>query len=167
MPPRPVYHWKSFWIGSLMVAFLAWAWRDSMYFSSHLKWGEFDAGNGAGGLYVWRHGSAPRSGSRPPPEWTRSEWPDDFRKSIAPSAFVAPLICRGRDLSLEDLDPNVAEPPALRDKLEFMIRYGHRDYWAIFLPHWLVLLVIAAPWSGFLVWRVLKQRRHTESNQSH
>jgi hypothetical protein len=30
MSPRPLYRWKSFWIGLFILAFLAWAWVGSM-----------------------------------------------------------------------------------------------------------------------------------------
>ena len=30
MKPRPVYRWKSFWLGVLMFAFLVWSWMRSM-----------------------------------------------------------------------------------------------------------------------------------------
>jgi hypothetical protein len=29
MTPRPIYRWKSFWLGLFVACFLAWAWRDS------------------------------------------------------------------------------------------------------------------------------------------
>ena len=34
MPPRPLYRWKSFWLGVFMLGFLAWAWCDSFRFES-------------------------------------------------------------------------------------------------------------------------------------
>ena len=30
MTPRPLYRWKSFWLGALVLAFLGWAWIRSM-----------------------------------------------------------------------------------------------------------------------------------------
>ena len=30
MTPRPMYCWKSFWLGVFVVCFFAWAWRDSL-----------------------------------------------------------------------------------------------------------------------------------------
>ena len=30
IPPRPVYRWKTFWFGILILAFIGWAWIDSM-----------------------------------------------------------------------------------------------------------------------------------------
>jgi hypothetical protein len=32
MPPRPLYRWKSFWFGVLVIAFLGWAWVRSNYY---------------------------------------------------------------------------------------------------------------------------------------
>ena len=38
MNPRPLYRWKSFWLGVLVIAFLGWAWGWSMdrYFGGYL-----------------------------------------------------------------------------------------------------------------------------------
>jgi hypothetical protein len=34
MTPRPLYRWKSFWFGMLVIAFLGWAWAHSMRHSA-------------------------------------------------------------------------------------------------------------------------------------
>jgi len=37
MTPRPIYRWKSFWLGVILLLFLAWSWERSMA-GNH--WGE-------------------------------------------------------------------------------------------------------------------------------
>ena len=39
MTPRPLYRWKSFWLGLIAIAFLCWAWSISMerYTTIHLR----------------------------------------------------------------------------------------------------------------------------------
>lgn len=39
MTPRPLYKWKSFWLGILVLVFLGWAWARSMNFNDRLDWG--------------------------------------------------------------------------------------------------------------------------------
>ena len=42
MSPRPIYRWKSFWLGVWVLGFVGWAWWDSMHFQTMLtmdRWG--------------------------------------------------------------------------------------------------------------------------------
>ena len=56
--PRPLYKWKSFWLGILVLGFLGWSWTHSMnhrdwarYYSgvriSTRRWLEFESGGGS------------------------------------------------------------------------------------------------------------------------
>ena len=47
MIPRPLYRWKSFWLGLFVLGFLAWAWRDSLDRVTGLG---FQTPAGSGGL---------------------------------------------------------------------------------------------------------------------
>ena len=38
MHPRPVYRWKSFWFGVVVLAFLGWSWIRSMGAGDYLAW---------------------------------------------------------------------------------------------------------------------------------
>ena len=38
MNPRPLYRWKSFWFGVLVIAFLGWAWVRSTNMPDKLSW---------------------------------------------------------------------------------------------------------------------------------
>jgi len=38
MRPRPLYRWKSFWFDLLTLAFMGWAWRDSLRACSAIGW---------------------------------------------------------------------------------------------------------------------------------
>ena len=35
--------------------------------------------------------------------------------------------------------------------------YHPSDYWNLFIPHWLILLAVALPWTGMLVWRARRR----------
>ena len=49
MTPRPLYRWKSLWLGMFVLIFLAWAWRDSTRHSSAVVFGYEGAVWHAGG----------------------------------------------------------------------------------------------------------------------
>jgi hypothetical protein len=38
MTPRPLYCWKSFWLGILVLGFLYWAWLDSLWACRAFSW---------------------------------------------------------------------------------------------------------------------------------
>lgn len=38
MPPRPLYRWKSFWLGLFAIASVAWAWHDSLTYVRGAAW---------------------------------------------------------------------------------------------------------------------------------
>jgi len=157
MNSSPIYRWKSFWLGVFGVCSLAWGWRDSMNFSSVIAWREFRAINIGGAIVLTRFGvvSAPGPGTFMGLEWRRG----DLRPATASfSSFVSPLFGRGGGMKHRDDDP-LAEPEAYRDKLEFFMRYRPRGDSLLYIPHWLMLLAFAGPWSAFLAWRWRRMRR--------
>ena len=36
IPPRPIYRWKSFWLGILVLTFLCWTWSNSFQKAQHV-----------------------------------------------------------------------------------------------------------------------------------
>jgi len=49
VPPRPLHHWITFWLGLLFAVFLGWAWWDSYHCFTRITWtGHGFAWNGAG-----------------------------------------------------------------------------------------------------------------------
>ena len=45
MTPRPLYRWKSFWLGILVLNFIGWGWVESMTYADGVGWsrGSFGA----------------------------------------------------------------------------------------------------------------------------
>lgn len=71
----------------------------------------------------------------------------------------APIIASAAFRRGEALPPYTpAEADALvldtnRDWMLAALRYMPRETWIILIPHWLILLAFALPWTGLLVWR--------------
>ncbi|MEK7953924.1 hypothetical protein [Luteolibacter soli] len=162
MTPRPFYRWKSFWLGLFGACFLAWAWWDSMQFSSWVSWREFGANSDGGAIelfsvtssYGWR-GSSPAEF-----DWNRSDATDPFKRLVP--VFPAPLLLRGggEDIPLAS-ENGTPGPVCVRDNWKNSMRFQPPRDWLIFLPYWLVLLAFIVPWSGFLIWRHRRQTKTT------
>lgn len=133
MPPRPLHHWKSFWLGLLVLIFLGWAWVRSMHHvddiyyepsTSSKTWG---ATSGLGAvLLTWEVHPFPPNGlnfdSYPvKPSWPTNIW---FPKAIT-------LQERGT---------------------------GGSQYKGIAIAHWFLILLFLVAWAGFLFWRVRRMR---------
>lgn len=156
MTPRPIYRWKTFWLGLLVTCFLTWAWHDSMRSNSRVVWSPAYAANGGGGISLGRlssRGIAPGS----PVLWGR----DVPAFKIASPLFAAPLALRGGGVASFDSDAAEAIyfAPSYRESMIAFMRCQPGKDGLLFIPHWLVLLAFALPWSTFLIWRTRRQRK--------
>jgi hypothetical protein len=92
--PRPVYRWKSFWLGVLVLGFLGWAWAHSF---RHFSGGGFRVpGNGSmllsqSGGTVWLEVRRMPPGLTPY-NWQYWSWPSPVKRS-----FVAPAMKQRED----------------------------------------------------------------------
>lgn len=52
---------------------------------------------------------------------------------------------------------NAAEPrddvQTVYEADQFTYHYAPPELWKLFIPHWLILLAVALPWGGLLLWR--------------
>ena len=147
MTPRPLYRWKAFWLGLFVTCFLAWAWWDSLKFSSGGGWHQAHFSSGNGGIMLARQTSYLAK-----PDWHRNI----IRRSSAyqpPSFFEAPLFLRGGGKNVIPSDP----PSTLREAYIVGMTIAPRANWLLTIPHWLILPAFVLPWSAFLIWRVRKQ----------
>jgi len=158
-----------FWSGILVMAFIGWAWRDSMrreswYARSSAVSDVLRAANGHGGLSLFQS-------TQPPLNWACTEvaggeWQ---RAALDPSesgeirALPAPTFLRGGNGSFEDQfrDAQLFRPASYGEAIEAMMRYQPPDARLIFLPHWLILLGFALPWSALLLWRARRRQPAT------
>jgi hypothetical protein len=156
MQPRPIYHWKSFWLGLLVLSFIGWAWLDSKQSWTYMRCRQFVLSHAGAGvsLAVW----GPGGEYRDIPLWNRQMLSDSY-STWKQAGFEAPaafLCSRGVD-HLPDLlgDSTITYTPKNSASAHFLVAsysnaIGTRS---IFIPHWLLILLFLIPWSAVLVWR--------------
>ena len=132
MTPRPIYRWRSFWLGILVLGFLGWAWIGSMTIPRGYYWytgrGNFFVVGQSEGSFLFRKGEnvgrATGIGAWHDPHATPSSW----------------------------------FPPAVVWKKD----HEGSGTWLLSLSCLAVILLFSVPWSAFLVARFQKQRLLTE-----
>ena len=71
--------------------------------------------------------------------------------------FPAPAFVRGSLLPGMDYDPWQATEAD--DSQTAWMHTRPPEDWLLVLPHWLLLLAVALPWTGLLIWRARRIRR--------
>lgn len=133
MNPRPLSRSVSFWSGILAMGFICWAWRDSTRHMIAME-GKFLGAS----IHLTNHRQSMNAG---------------FIDKPHPSASwdLARLPATGGDTPERDLTFEVLElDPNIHGKSGTLAR--------IALPHWVLLLLVAIPWSGLLLWRARRIR---------
>ena len=129
MMPRPVYRWKSFWLGVLVLVFLGWGMMRSRGWTESLWWNY----NADGDFAVLWHGLG-RCGF--------STGSDSFSFDGA----------AGIDFhSEEKLRSPFSGPEAL------MLGLDESIHWECAI--WMVVLMFFIVWCGWLMWRWRRMRR--------
>ena len=137
----------TFWSGILTIAFICWMWWDSSHFQSQAQLRHWMAVHGFSGVSLARTPYVTRGRSRtplntlirfevaPPPFYLRGGFRSGKSPASQPASFVPKLVTYRQSMK------NYAK------------NYHPSDYWNLFIPHWLILLAVALPWTGMLVWR--------------
>jgi hypothetical protein len=158
--PRPLSRSVTFWSGILVMGFISWAWRDSsrVYtIASASGWTVQQAGSV---LSIYRTGAVPNNDP-----WTGRFLVDP---STAPwdGAFLAePMFVRStgdpeiRSRFFAASGPHSHVPRRPEAVHLRSIFFSYVEGWALLIPHWLLLLAIALPWAGLLLWRSHRMRR--------
>ena len=138
----------TFWSGLLVIGFVSWAWWDSLtWMNSVSQAGRLSAYTGYGGLCAESNDF--RS---PTTEYGRAKLP---RPELAHAAgiFQAPFFVRGTGRGASTR----TNSKTLREESYRFSDVQSVKSWRLFIPFWLILLAVAAPWLGLLLWRA---RRH-------
>jgi hypothetical protein len=136
----------TFWSGIVVMGFICWAWVDSRLHTLTVGDPDHCVANIAGGIWVLSQS--------PYRQWSidRSTNFQDFPADPLP----APLFRRGAGEPWTDPIKVIS----YQDLVELEYRHASPKEWAFFIPHWLLLLAVALPWSALLLWRA---RRATPS----
>ena len=160
MKPRPLLRSITFWCGILVMGFICWAWRDSQRASSFVSWssGEVRLLEGSLGLQYSPGLQVPKT-PRGRAEIVRGD--QEFRSF----PFPRPRFARGGEPSSAS-DPIDGEPPepTLQDAILLGMSFRPASWWVLFIPFWMILLAVALPWVGLLLWRARRIRRASGLN---
>ena len=155
-----LHHSITFWSGLLVMGFVCWAWKDSFYRSAWFGCGECSVASVDGGLMISRQPS--RSGWSagydaydPHPDW--DAWQESFfQRQVEEEIATEDYRFYVRD----DIDA-ADKARTARDYHVIQLRYWERGSWLLFIPHWLILIKVAAAWLGLLFWRARRRAATT------
>lgn len=155
MKPRPLSRSLTFWSGILVMAFIVWAWRESVLRPFDLgfrRWGVCNAFSGVG---FQRH----------PIYFMPSQFnpglADELREALFPAPFYIMATGKHYDATVQEEREraNSKEGKSLSDWAMVNFEYKPRGARLLFIPHWLIFLGFATIWCGLLVLRARRQGR--------
>ncbi|MCW1922995.1 hypothetical protein OKA05_10565 [Luteolibacter arcticus] len=158
----------TFWSGILVMAFICWAWRDSVFWNSSVSKSSWRLNSSRSGVSVYYV---------PPPasfgEWRSTRFkatPTYFSHQYLPPALFA----RGAGVPQGPIevadDGSVSGPPEYlawqadmqaarseRERFEVSMRHRPVKDGSLFVPYWLFLLAVAVPWLALPFWRARRR----------
>jgi hypothetical protein len=148
----------SFWSGILVMAFICWAAWDSTRYCSQ--------GN-IGRVIISSQGRAVSVTQMPPKAPFRSYWGQipfaDLTNNLEVPAFPRPMSLRGRGTpgSQSEIDARRKSygPLDYWKWKRFIVELNPATHWFLVIPHWLLLLTVALPWTALLLWRARRRKR--------
>jgi hypothetical protein len=138
----------TFWSGLLVIGFVSWAWWDSLtWMNSVSPAGRLSAYSGYGGLCAESNDIVVRT-----TEYGRGRLP---RPELVQAAgiFQSPFFVRGTGRGASTR----TNSKTLREESYRFSDVQSPKSWRFFIPFWLILLAVAAPWLGLLVWRARRR----------
>jgi len=152
----------TFWSGLLMMGFVCWAWRDSESRRTYSRYGGFGLHNCWGGLVLIDDPNSPSEGV-----WFERARDSPLYKHQS-TALCFPLLLRGADVSIAEQEELDQRPLTIRggDRTVYFTAHefartvvdtSRPSSWVLFIPHWLILLAVALPWTALLFWRARRR----------
>ena len=141
----------TFWFGILVMGFICWAWWDSQRVRSvaRTRIGEVQMLEGTAGLLF--SPGLKVSG-------IKTSRVEIYRHTLEYPAFPypRPRFARGGDPPLVSR-PTTGGHPTVHEEIIRSMSFRPRDWWVLFLPHWLILLFVALPWFALLLVRARRR----------
>ena len=155
----------TFWFGLLAMGFICWAWWDSLREGTRSNTDRFWLEHSWSGLTIHR-----LSASHPPVYGFRRERHIPAALKHPPERLPPPVFLRNGDMSVEEQNALAdrfwelnGNPISFtrREALRWQMCLPPPRDWIAFIPHWLVLLTVAALWLGLLFWRARRRAKAT------
>ncbi|RYD84034.1 MAG: hypothetical protein EOP84_06630 [Verrucomicrobiaceae bacterium] len=147
---RPIYRWKSFWLGAFAIASIAWAWEGSYDTSTSVVFRRLAFSQRAGYTMTAILPPGP-SFQRPLQRYGVNRGEYEFE--LFPSPFFA--TGQGRVPVRMSSD----SPINFRANMEQTYVSQPTTRKILCVPHWLIVATFLIPWAFFLVWRWRMIRR--------
>ena len=160
----------TFWFGLLVMGFICWAWRDSIFWNSSASTGSYYLNSTRSGVSV----------SYVPPPASYGKWRSTRFKAfprhaafqyLPPAHFLRGAGQPQGPIEIAD-DGSTAGPPerlawekdmqaarTQRELHEVSMRHRSVKDWSLFIPYWLILLAVAAVWLLLLFLRARRRNR--------
>lgn len=153
MNPKPIYRSVTFWSGILVMGFICFCARDSTRHTALASYDEVWVMNARYGLSATR--TQGQSGDL---KFSREPWLPGTGVSKDWLFREGTRFYRREDHNQSLPSPNITDS-AFDAGVSDIIESGEAGNWVLFIPHWLLLLAVALPWSGLLVWRAGRMRK--------
>jgi hypothetical protein len=165
MPQRPIHRWKTLWLGILVIAFLAWAWRDSTQAEREISYRKYILSHAGSGISIKY--TSPTSDRDSPVYWFRRRITLTSSRFWQVPTFEAPVFFRGNgepwqqdgDPPLPYLDSDFQPRNSAEYHIRELIWPNRPGSIGIFIPHWLPIITFITIWSAFLLWRSRRMNR--------
>lgn len=143
-----------FWSGIFVMIFIAWGWWDSFQATSSVAYRYRVIRNADAGVMIGSHpggGTSVFQARRSETKLVHPPW----------SPCPGPFFVRGSGGFQPEWDDYKQRREATQSAHQRYLLLMHSEPasdWVLFIPHWLVILLFAIPWSLMLVWRARRRR---------
>ena len=139
------------WAGLFFILFTCWAWRDSSRNLSLLRWKQINVASITRGFMIARY--------------TGAEWPHPVtERTPATSYFTnlhqeflpAPFLVQH---GIPNFFTRTVGNPTLKQTQQATTNATGIGSWCLFIPYWLILLLIILTWTSLLFLRTRRRKR--------
>ena len=152
MPARPLYRWKSFWLGIFIVFFLSWGWVRSQFHNDSVRATPAIFTN-PGFIHSSENPYYTLRSSGGFVSWERTVGTIYSRKYGYPEFN-----------SRQTAEPQWFPLPFSHEAATVLLPGDSYSYSKNRIAHWMTLLLFLIPWTTLLAWRWRKQRILTKAH---
>ena len=148
----------TFWGGLLVMAFIVWAWQDSLQRSSTL-WYRFSSLASKWGGIQFAQGTLANPQRLHVLHEPLTRFPLEQERLPQPGFHRAAELSPELRQALTDVAMGTRKGFRLEEHFKMNMTLAPPGAWALFIPHWLLLLTVVVPWTALLLWRARRRKR--------